>query len=106
MNERRSGKPHSPIVGDDVFGKPSQKRNYSPLFGLSANDPNDFWSNTEERHAQHKQQLTYLVVAVAILMVLAFIIHINLLVFAAFIALFIPVEVVMVRRTRPTGDPE
>lgn len=83
-----------------MFRTRSQRTQNSPFFRLGADDGDDFWSNLDERHAQHRQHLVWLVVAFAVISVLALIIHSALMVFALILLIPMTVEAVMIRRTR------
>lgn len=96
--ERRT--PSNPIQGDDLFRTRSQQRQNAPFFTLNADDGDDFWSNLDERHTQHRQHLTWLVVAFVVVVILGLIIDTVLIGFALFILIPIGVEAVMIRRTR------
>ena len=88
------------MQGDDMFRTRNQQRQNSPFFKLGGDDGDDFWSNLDERRAQHRQHLTWLVVAFAVISVLALIIHSALMVFALILLIPMAVEAVMIRRTR------
>jgi len=92
--------PSNPMQGDDMFRTRSQRTQNSPFFTRGADDGDDFWSNLDERNAQHRQHLTWLVVAFAVISVLALIIHSALMVFALILLIPMTVEAVMIRRTR------
>ncbi|MEZ5259285.1 MAG: hypothetical protein R2705_21110 [Ilumatobacteraceae bacterium] len=72
----------------------------SPFFALGADDSDDFWSNLDERNAQHRQQLRWLIVAFVIVRSLALVIHTAMFVFALALPDPVTVELFMIRRTR------
>lgn len=93
-------RPSSPLQGDDVFHTRSQARHNSPFFKLGADDGDDFWSNIDERNAQHRQHLKWLLIAFVAASTVALIVHTTLLVFVLPLLIPIGVEVAMIRRTR------
>ena len=92
--------PSNPMQGDDMFRRRSQRTQNSPFFKRSADDPDDFWSDLDTRNAQHRQQLTWLLVAFAIIVVLGLIIQPVLIGFGMLLWIPITVELFMIRRTR------
>ncbi|MEZ5298933.1 MAG: hypothetical protein R2697_22415 [Ilumatobacteraceae bacterium] len=93
-------KPSNPMQGDDMFRTRNPRTQRSPFFALGADDSDDFWSNLDERNAQHRQQLRWLIVAFVIISILALVIHTAMFVFALALLIPITVELFMIRRTR------
>ncbi|MEQ8437607.1 MAG: hypothetical protein RIB65_08935 [Ilumatobacter fluminis] len=96
--ERR--RPSNPMQGDDMFRTRNQQRQNAPFFKLNADDGEDFWSDLDGRHAQHRQQLKWLLVGFAVIVVLGLIIDTVLIGFALILLIPITVEFFMIRRTR------
>ena len=88
------------MQGDDMFRTRNQQRQNAPFFKLNADDGEDFWSNLDERHAQHRQHLKWLIVGFVVVVILGLIIDTVLIGFALFILIPITVELFMIRRTR------
>lgn len=88
------------MQGDDVFRTRNPRTQYSPFFARGGDDADDFWSNLDERHAQHRQHVRWLLVAFAIIVVLGLIIDTVLIGFALILLIPLTVELVMIRRTR------
>ncbi len=81
----------------------SQRNSSAPYFKRSLDTFDDFWSNQEQRHREHRRSIITLSIVMGLLVVAAIVVHPFLLVFAGMIGLVNLVEIFMYRRTRPTG---
>lgn len=81
-----------------MFG--DQGRRGSTLWKLSGDDSADFWANLEERHRQHKQHVTWLVVAIVLISIPGILVHDAFFVFALILFIPLTVELLMLRQTR------
>ncbi len=81
----------------------SQRNSSAPFFKRSLDTYDDFWSNLEQRHSEHRRSIITLSIVMALLLVAAIVVHPLLLVFAGMLGLVNLVEIFMYRRTRPTG---
>ena len=94
---RRSG----PLDGGDVFTTRNLARQQSPFFSLAGDDSDDFWTNLEERHRQHRQHVMWLAVAMLLISIAGILVHDAFFGFALVLLIPLTVELVMTRRTRP-----
>ena len=81
----------------------SQRNSSAPYFKRSLDTYDDFWSNQEQRHREHRRSIITLSIVMALLVVAAIVVHPVLLAFAGTVGLLNLVEIFMYRRTRPTG---
>ena len=75
-------------------------RRNSPFFKRGADDSDDFWSNLDERNAQHRQHVKLLVIASAVFAVPGIFVHTGFFVFSIAVLIPVPLELFMIRRTR------
>ena len=83
-----------------MFSTRRSARQNAPLFGLSGDDPDDFWGNLDVRHAQHRQHVKLLLIAIALICVPGILVHPGFFAFAAGLLILVVVELFMMRQTR------
>jgi hypothetical protein len=96
----KSRRPTGPLDGGDVFTTRKQTRQRSTLWKLSGDDSDDFWANLDERHRQHRQHATWLVVAIVLISIPGILVHDAFFVFALILFIPLTVELIMLRQTR------
>jgi hypothetical protein len=83
-----------------VFRTRDPTRQGSTIWRLSGDDSNDFWSNLDERHRQHKQHVTWLVTAIVLISIPGILVHDAFFIFALILFIPLTVELLMLRQTR------
>lgn len=83
-----------------VYGS-ARNGTFPPFLGL---DADSYWNDLADNHRAHIRQARTLTVVIAVLVLLAVLVHLAFIGIAAVLTFFLALTLVMIVRSRPTGD--